>query len=436
MGGDTTSSRHRRAVTSIVGAALVLVGVSAAAPGDLDPSFGGDGIVTTSIADGEGNDTATALATYPGGKLVAAGFCECDDAGDEMFALVRYDQDGSLDTSFGDDGRVTTSISRFRESAGAVLVYPDGRLVAAGRGWNRAGGTDFALVRYRPDGSLDPTFGGDGTVTTSISYWDFADALVLQADGKLVAAGGSRKRSSHRKGSFTLARYNADGSLDTSFGGDGIVTTPMSGGSAAALVQQDDGKLVAAGRRWAPQSFALARYNADGSLDTSFGGDGIVTTTPGVGLSDAFALVLQEDGRLVAAGWAHDISSRANFALVRYNADGSLDSSFDGDGKVMTRIGRSGANAAGLVLQPDSRLVAGGKSVGESWSFDFTLARYEPDGSLDTTFGVGGIVTTPIGTGFETVEALVLDDKGKLVAAGYASGPPMPYDFALARYRG
>src|SRR6266540_155863 len=183
------------------------------------------------------------------------------------------------------------------------------------------------------------------------------------------------------------ASGDAPGDLDPTFGAGGKVTTVFGGDSRAyVLVLQPNGKLVAAGV--GPNGFALARYNPDGSLDTSFGAGGKVTTPIGA----ANALVLQPDGKLVAAG-SNNISP-SDFVLVRYNPNGSLDTSFGGDGKVTTAIG-FGARAFALALQPDGKLVAAGMGWTGSTGFESALVRYNPDGSLDTSFGAGGKVTTP-----------------------------------------
>jgi uncharacterized delta-60 repeat protein len=332
---------------------------------------------------------------------------------------------GDLDRSFGRDGKVRTSF-RTGATASALVLQPDGKLVAAGN--SNAGSTaDFALARYHADGSLDATFGTGGIVRTPIGGVAFAFALLLQPDGKLVAAGFQGFTST-----IALARYHADGSLDAGFGTGGIVLTPIgTGAGASALVLQPDGKLVAAGGALAggPSDFALVRYHADGSLDPTFGTGGIVLTAFG---SDAGAssLVLQPDGKLVAAG--------ADFVLARYHADGSLDATFGTGGIVRTAIS-AGANA--LVLQPDGKLVAAG---GFS---HFALVRYHADGSLDATFGTGGIVVTAFGS-HAAATALVLQPDGKLVAGGfdirvtvcdpfgYFGCRSFRWAFALARYQG
>jgi uncharacterized delta-60 repeat protein len=396
--------------------------------GALDPSFSSfPGRVTTPV--GSSNDAAHALVVQKDGKLVAAG--QSFNGSDDDFVLARYGQDGSLDTSFGGDGILTTPIGTGTDVADALVVQKDRKLVAAG---NSAG--DFALARYRPDGSLDTGFDGDGILTTPIGTGtDIAFALVLQKNGKLVAAGESFNGTNF---DFALARYNPDGSLDTSFGGgDGVVTTPIGSGHdvARALVVQTDGKLVAAGysSNGADNDLALARYDADGSLDTGFGGgDGTVTTPIGPGADIAYALVLQKDGKLVAAGGSSN-GADDDLVLVRYDPDGSLDTSFGGgDGIATTPVGSSDDAARALALQKDGELVAAGSSSNGA-DLDFALVRYTKTGVPDTRFGGDGIVTTAIGPGSEIAEALAVQKDGKLNAAGLSFNGT-DYDFALARY--
>jgi uncharacterized delta-60 repeat protein len=407
--------------------AVLITSSAQATPGALDSSFGAGGKVTTAI--GPTYDQASALALQPDGKLIAAGISY--NGSDRDFALVRYNPNGSLDTSFNGTGKVTTAIGPGDDWAEAVALQPDGKLVVAGYSWNGSD-YDLALVRYNPNGSLDTSFNGTGKVTTAIGpASDGADALALQPDGKLVAAGFSWNGSDW---DFALVRYHPDGSLDTSLNGTGKVTTPIGLSSVAdALTLQSDGKLVLAGySSIGPNVFALARYNPDGSLDTSFNGTGKVTTAIGGDDDVANALALQPDGKLVAAGYTKG-GTQYSFALARYNPDGSLDTSFNGTGKVTTRIGLSN-QAYALALQPDGKLVAAGSSYNSS-NDDFALARYKPDGSPDTNFNGTGKVTTPIGPGGDDAKALVLQPDGKLVAAGY-SWNGSNYDFALARYLG
>jgi uncharacterized delta-60 repeat protein len=228
-------------------------------------------------------------------------------------------------------------------------------------------------------GDLDPSFGTDGNVATEFSGHDAASALVVQGD-KLVAAGGTRSsRAAGGPGAFALARYNADGSLDPSFGTGGKVTTDFGGtASARALVVQGD-RLVAAGSVFlgAGVVIALARYNADGGLDPSFGTGGKVTTDFGVGSGEARALVVHGD-KLVAAGFTRTVGiftgTRGDFALARYHANGSLDSSFGTGGKVATGFTGQESGASALVVQGDKLVAAGFTDSGTSSRF--ALARY------------------------------------------------------------
>jgi uncharacterized delta-60 repeat protein len=358
--------------------ALTLDSSVLAAPGDLDTSFGGDGKVTTNFTSGF--DAASALAIQADGRLVAAG-----TSGGRKFALARYNSDGTLDTSFGGDGKVTTDFTSSFDGASALAIQADGRLVAAGS----AGGRRFALARYNSDGTLDTSFGGDGKVTTNFSPGnDLANGVAIAPGGAIVAAGAARVEGADPR--FALARYNSDGTLDPSFGGDGKVTTNFTAGTDVALgmVLRPDGRVVVAGTAGRTNHrFALAAYETDGTLDASFGGDGKVTTDFTPGFDGATALTIRPDGTLVAAGSA---GNGARFALAQYETDGTLDASFGGDGKVTTNFTADFDFALGVALQTDGKVVAAGTAAA-----DFALARYETDGTLDASFGGDGKVTTP-----------------------------------------
>ncbi|TMA36915.1 MAG: hypothetical protein E6J79_11995 [Deltaproteobacteria bacterium] len=360
--------------------ALVAVAASSGAPlparrsavsGDLDFTFGRGGQVTTDVSP---DDEAFAIVAEPDGRLVAAG-----RAGGS-FALVAYDRDGMLDAIFGRSGRVTTS---FQADAGAfaLLLQPDGKLVAAGR----AGGA-FALARFAGDGTLDPIFGRSGRVTTAFDTDAEARALVLQPDGKLVAAGRAG-------GDFALARYEPDGTLDPFFGRSGRVRTAFSADAEAfAMALEPDGKLVVAGRDGG--RIAIARYGADGLLDAFFGSGGEVTTAFS-GDAVAFAVALDCEGSIVVAGrTVGDGGSR--FALARYDRRGVLDPVFGSGGQVTTAFsGRDEARA--LVLQPDGKPVAAGRASPADVGGDLALARYE--GSPDCADPSTSVSPSPPGGG-------------------------------------
>jgi uncharacterized delta-60 repeat protein len=411
--------------------------------GSLDTTFGTSGMVTTTI--GSGNSRALALGIQSNGKIVAAGRSYNSAGSKNDFALVRYNANGTLDTTFGTShtGIVTTSIGTVNDEAFALVIQPDDSIVVAGSSYNGSSNKyDFALVRYNADGSLDTTFnaGGTkpGTVTTSIgSVNDYANALRIQpSDNKIVLAGYSFNSSSN-KYDFALVRYDANGIPDPDFGAGGIVTTSVGSINDYAddLGIQENGMIVVAGysNNGSNYDFALVRYNTDGSLDTDFGTGGIVTTPVGSGWDYAHALDIQDNGKIVVAGSSAN-GDKYDFALVRYNTDGSLDTDFGTGGIVTTPVGSGFDSAYALRIQSDGKIVAAGYSNNGS-NYDFALARYNTDGSLDTTFGTfsTGIVTTPIGNNDDYAFALDIQSDGSIVAAGYSvNGSNV--DFALVRY--
>jgi len=339
---------------------------------------------------------------------------------------------GDLDPTFGTAGTVTTDFGSFDE-ARATAIQGDGKIVAAGdtggRGDNPA---DFALARYNPDGSLDASFGTGGKVTTDFAGGqDIANAVAVQPDGKIIAAGSVNVINA---GDFALARYNADGSLDSSFGTGGTVTTDFARGQAAAKAVRvgPDGKIVAVGNTAGAGHVAVARYNTDGSLDSSFGAGGTVTTTVGVH-NDALAMAIQPDDKIIAAGVVVGGGDPGpeRFLLIRYDADGSLDPSFGTGGEVTTQVGTSDiSTAVGVAIQHDGKIIAVGQAVGATEPFLGTgLARYNPDGSLDASFGTGGTVTATLG---EEPAAMAVQTDGKIVTAGR----PLDGDFAVSRFLG
>jgi uncharacterized delta-60 repeat protein len=406
-------------VLTIMTLGSLLLVVEASA-GDLDSIFGTNGIVFPPISTK--NDRALDVALQSDGKIIIVGY-----TGDSNydFVMARYGITGTLDPSFGSKGRVTTDFSGANDVGRTIAIQRDDKIIVVGSASN----INFGMARYNSQGSLDPTFGNEGKVTTLVrDYTSDAFAVAVQSDDKIVVGGLIQ----HETGQdFALARYTITGTLDTTFGSGGTVTTSISDlydwGSAIAI--QPDGKIVMVGRSWGiGYDFALARYNPGGNLDLDFGNSGVVTTN--IGQNDfASAVALQSDGKIVLAGSVTDEMVREGFALVRYTPTGTLDLNFGHNGIVTTFIG---VNAAGyaLVLQPDNKIVVAGVAKG-----GFALVRYYPNGNLDSTWGNGGIVTTTFGSG-KWVESgkAVLQPDGKIVMAGSAqNGNNM--GFALARYK-
>jgi len=393
---------------------LILFGavIGTAAPGDLDLSFGSGGIFI--IRDGGNNglnlQDANGMAIQADGKIVVVG----RGGG---FAVVRYNTDGSLDTSFDGDGIVSTQVGGDLSEAFSVAIQADGKIVVVGSGF---GG--FGVVRLNPNGSLDTTFNGTGIVITPVNTDGVAWAVAIQPDGKIVAAG----QSGGSGYDFALVRYNTNGSPDTSFDGDGIVTTDFgSYDITQEVVIQADGKIVAVGYSaiYPNNNFAVVRYNTDGSLDTSFNGTGKVITPGGY----AFTAAIQADGKIIAAGENN---------LVRYNTNGTLDTSFNGSGIISIPI-----YANSVAIQTDDKIVVAGSNFG-GFASDFAAVRLNPNGSLDTTFNFDGVVITPayVGNYYSPTDygnALAIQEDGKIVVAGNAEEWLYDfYDFAVVRYHG
>jgi uncharacterized delta-60 repeat protein len=347
--------------------------------------------VTTPFGDGR-CVAADAVAVQRDRRIVAAGRSGCDGG---RFAVARYLPGGRLDGSFADDGKLTTRFGahcRFSE-ARAVAIQPDGRIVTAGQAGCRQAGrlrVTFALARYTRAGRLDRSFAGDGRQTTDFTgVDDYAFDVVIQPDGRIVVAGTARFDDFERS-RLALARYKPNGRPDRSFGGDGKVTDLFTGdqdctpAEAYALARQPDGKLVVAGRTACGHpNFAVARYTRSGRLDSSFGGDGKVATIFAAENCSELVkdVVIQADGKIVAAGVAGCRSPHPEFALARYGTNGDLDPSFGGDGKVTTHIRASEdcfdqINAVGL--QPDGKIVATGPTACGPRS-GFAVLRYRGD---------------------------------------------------------
>ena len=383
-------------------------------------------------------DEATSVTMQSDGKILVAGYSS--SAGVVVdFALVRYNTDGSLDNSFGADGKLTTDISSSADHAYSVTVQADGKILVAGEGNIGFANYDFALVRYNSDGSLDTGFDTDGKVTTNIgSGDDRGRSVAVQADGKILVAGYINGVS----GEVALVRYNPDGSLDTSFDTDGKLTA-LDGYLALgrSVAVQTDGHILVGGFSSAG-GFALLRFNSDGSLDTSFDTDGKAAVSIG-GIGDycsGYSIAAQADGKILLAGYAQ-LSGNEDFALVRFNADGSLDTSFDFDGKASVNLGiqQNGANSLdlgySLAVQSDGKiLIAGNSNANSSPDWNFAAVRFNADGSLDTSFDTDGKVITDFNGLVDGASGVVVQADGKILVAGTTWVPGNNSDFGLVRY--
>lgn len=341
---------------------------------------------------------------------------------------------GAFDPTFDGDGKAILNLGG-DDSIQAMVLQPDGKIIVAGYTNNPPiAGYDFALARYNSDGSLDASFDGDGIVTTDILALDNkAMAVALQPlDGKIVVGGDVCFSATDCD--FALTRYHSNGSLDTSFDGDGIVTTDFDWMSdeIRGVAIQTDGKIVVVGYTgdYAMYSaYGLARYHSDGSLDTSFDVDGKAEAHIGW-LDYPRAILIQPDGKILVAGLSDTeaLFGEDYISLARLNTDGSYDTSFSGNGRVTIDFPPHSGGTA-LALQTNGKIIVAGHT---GYPRDFALARLNPDGTQDSLFSGDGKLATDLG-GNDNVFAIALQPDGKILLAGIsdASGAN---DFVLARY--
>jgi uncharacterized delta-60 repeat protein len=396
--------------------------------GNLDPSFGNDGLVATNFYPlDDGSYGLFALALDPAGRIIAAGGANMG------FLLARLGPDGYLDGSFGPpSGKAVTDFGDpffYSDQLNALAVQSDGRIVAAG-GQAGGGSDQFAVVRYNTDGNPDARFGPDGTGMVGVDFGpglDLASAVAIQGDGKIVVAGQAYIGG---KPEFALARLDADGSLDAGFGTAGLVTTDIGGldSRAYAVAIQGNGKIVAAGSALGTTlDFAMARYNSDGTLDDTFGAGGLVTTDFAGTTDYVRAVAIQGDKILVAGG------SSAYFALARYDTNGALDSGFGSGGKVIQAIYGLGDAAFALAFDSSGRILVAGPALNGSTS-DFGLARFDANGTPDTSFGTGGVVATDFGGKDDQAYGIAVQPDAKILVGGTSGNGIGTYSFALCRY--
>lgn len=332
------------------------------ADGTPDPTFHGTGRRLTSLT---GQDMPRRVIGLGRGRVLVGG-----SAGD-AFGLVAYRRDGSPDPAFGSGGVVTTDVSTGPDQVLDLRLQPDGSILAAG-----TAGDQFAIARYRHDGTLDPDFGDGGVVLTTAGFWGTPNAARLQPDGRLLVVGSSEPDAQGYLG-FAVMRYAADGTLDESFGGgDGLVTTYPPGREytrAWAVLVQPDGQIVVGGGGYGEGDysyFCLARYRADGTPDPTFGRDGVLSTSLQPYYAHVNALARQRDGRIVAAGWTDGEDWSDALAVARYRPDGTLDRSFSGDGKAVVDLARRTTDGRAVATRNGKIVVAGDMTsfAGRRWA--------------------------------------------------------------------
>lgn len=349
---------------------------------------------------------------------------------------------GDMDYTFGVGGVKATDHAQASDMISAVF-QPDGKYVTVGSRSRNGNDLDFYVLRFLPNGDLDTSFGVGGSALIQISPRDDnALGIAIQPDGKLLIVGYSRTSNSFND--FSLCRLNTDGSLDNSFGTGGIVITTTSNADdfAKAVSIQNDGKIIVAGNgtQQNGQMVTVVRYNVNGTLDPTFDSDGIAFARFAQGVSTGDSVSLQSDGKIVIGGaTGFGDFSNSTFGVSRFNSDGSLDNTFGNSGTVTMDVRNSAArqNAIDLILvQPDGRILAvGNTNSGFISSFDIALARLQPNGSVDNSFGTNGVVITPLGTGDDSARSAMIQANGKILIGGIRLSPNgLPTNAALLRY--
>jgi len=417
---------------------LLLVYSSNAQPGSLDQTFGNGGKVITDF--GNTDDFGNSLAIQTDGKIIVGGSAEAD------FALVRYNSNGLLDSTFGVDGKVITDFkieNTIRAPVRSVIIQEDGKILLLGTVVDISY-AQLALVRYNTDGSLDNSFGENGKLISNLAGGWYGQSLAIQPDKKILVVAYVVHLNSFTN-SFGLLRYNYDGSIDSTFGTNGMAETIFGDDIPAYCIGiEPDGKIVVGGFKkfeisdhHFADSIMVIRYKKNGLRDSSFGINSIGLAYVNTPYSAGLSLGIQDNGKIVVSGFsANGINN--SFAIIRFDTTGYLDSSFAINGIRITKLSASAEssydfdNAYCMAIQKDGMIVQGGVSKGAS-NTDFALIRYDSNGNIDSSFGTNGIVVTPVGNDKDNALATRLQGDNKIVLAGYSFNG-IDYDFSLVRY--
>ncbi len=402
--------------------------------GALDTEFSLDGKLAMSLNKVAAHPNTIAMQSD--NKIIAGGYVP-----NSGYALIRYLPDGVIDSTYGAEGRSFIYMG-VNSGVDKILVQPDGKTVALGNGRNTSiAGSKFAMVRFNEDGFRDTSFGDEGKVYSEFSaQYSYVSTGALQSDGKILIGGRTYIPSKGR--SFLLQRYNTDGTSDLNFGEDGSVTTSFEEDNTCELLAmgvQSNGKIILAGK--ANDRFTLIRYLSNGDLDLDFGSEGIVQTEL-QGKSEISDIIIQPDGKILVGGHMRvsSPSTQSVFALARYNSNGTLDTSFGLNGKVTTElefedytIYYNESKIYSLVLQDDGKIVAFGRLGTLDYLAVFVTVRYNIDGSIDTSFGNNGVVRTSSTDNFWIARRAILHPDNKLLVLGYFMDNETS-GYALARY--
>lgn len=400
--------------------------------GSLDTSFDFDGIVSTPIGSYVHGEALTLQAD---GKIIVG--ATAIFGSDTDITLLRYTANGSLDNSFGNFGVAHTDIiSGSIDYCTAVAIQSDGKIVASGFTIDALSKKHLAIVRYNENGTLDLNFGNSGIIISQYFNTDtYGEDMIIQQDDKIVVVGTTK--NSNSKNVMLAARYNPNGTLDTSFNTTGMITIDFLniGATCNSVIQQNDGKLILAGSNYVTPGnakLAIARLATDGNLDISFDSDGKQTSTSNA--CESFGLKIQNDDKIVVAGTI-EINGSRDFIVARFNNDGSTDTSFSSDGFVTNNVGLFHDYCYTMTIENSGNiLIAGATRMTQQANANFTILRYTNNGELDTTFNNNGIVITQLANSETIINSIMLQTDGKIIALGFKVFNNST-EIAMARYR-
>lgn len=392
-----------------------------------DSRFGTNGLV---LIDSLGIEGSWDISKQSDGRIIITGWRNKILNSPSDIAVLRFNPDGSFDSTFSSGVFIKRNDFSW-EASYALAVQEDDKILVTGIAFEN-NSWDFLLLRLNSTGEIDSTFGTNGMVVTDLSIEDKSFTIDIQKDNKIIIAGLSTSQESD----FAVLRFNSDGSRDSTFGNSGVVITDLQGSVDIifSIKAQDDGKIIACGWTYGPQNvdFALVRYNNDGSLDSTFGKDGVVITDIYEDYNSAHSVDIQKDGKYIVAGYSlHPLKTDYDLILVRYNKNGSLDSTFGNRGIVTTDINRNNEFAWKVKVMQNSKIVVTGYIESEFEKKILTL-KYNEDGSPDLSFGLDGVVITNIYGIDEEGRGLLIQEDKKILICGYADNGN-DYDIFLLR---
>lgn len=394
----------------------------------LDPSFGTNGISLTTVQNYYRN-TVEAISVLPDGKIFLAG-----DSGtntQSQMSIERLNPNGTIDNTFGTDGALRFNVGNGQSFIMDSKVQPDGKTVFTGYSWASNFTGDFVAIRLNADGTFDNTFGTNGIVVLDDGKNEVASALTILPNGKIILAG-------YVNDNFAMAQLNTDGSLDADFGIGGWVVTPISStfSYASSIGVLSNGDIILGGFVYAGNGTQMAavKYRANGNIDTAFGTNGVVAFNLSESTDFVSGVGIQADGKILLAGHAYAGTNplRYDITIVRLNSNGSFDNSYGTNGVARAKVVQNGENyTSKLGMQPDGKPVVAGTTVeGNSWNA--CLVRFNTDGTLDSSFGTNGKISLDINNEDQEGRAIALPEDGSFIIGGYSYDKTLDISYMMA----